>query len=138
MKSRAFNLRAVWRLLILSAITAGLGAGCVVAKEVRSGAFTEVNQLESALKRGQSTKADVQRLLGERSGSGGALFPTDSKPREVWFYQDLEVIDTKNQGQGVVRVNMRQQILLVFFEKEVFDGFMWYSNALPGVAGGLP
>lgn len=72
------------------------------------------------------------------SGSGSALFPPDSKPREVWFYQDLEVIDTKNQGHGVVRANMRQQILLVFFEKEVFDGFMWYSNALSGVAVSTP
>jgi hypothetical protein len=138
MKSRAFNLRAVWRLLILSAIIAGLGAGCVVAKEVRSGAFTEVNQLESALKRGQSTKADVQRLLGTPSGSGSALFPTDSKPREVRFYQDVEAIDAKNQGHGVVRANMRQQILLVFFEKEVFDGFMWYSNTGTGVAVSTP
>ena len=136
MKSCAFNLRAVCRLLILSSIIAGLGAGCV--KEVRSGAFTEVNQLESALKRGQSTKVDVQRLLGMPSGSGSALFPPDWKSREVWFYQDFEVIDAKSQGGGVVRVNMRHQILLVFFEKEVFDGFMWYSNALPGVGVGTP
>jgi hypothetical protein len=26
-------------------------------------------------------------------------------------------------------VKVRQQILLVFFEKGVFDGFMWWSNA---------
>ncbi len=33
---------------------------------------------------------------------------------------------------GGYKIGIRQQILLVFFDKEVFDGFMWTSNA--GVA----
>ena len=130
MKARAFNVMAVCRLVMLSAFMAGLGTGCV--QDFRSGAFTAVDQLESALKRGQSTKADVQRLLGSPNGSGSALFPTQAQPREVWFYQDVEVIDAKPQGVGVMRLVDRQQILLVFFDKEVFDGFMWYStDAVP-------
>jgi hypothetical protein len=77
-----------------------------------------------------STKGDVRQLLGAPTGSGNAIFPTDPTAREVWFYQDIELMDVKLEE--VNRVNLRQQILLVFFNKEVFDGFMWYSNVVPG------
>jgi hypothetical protein len=97
-----------------------------------TGAFTEVNRLESNLKRGVSTKSDVQQVLGTPTGSGSAIFPTDPTAREVWFYQDIEVTDAKPEGSEVIRVNARQQILLVFFKREVFDGFMWYSNVVAG------
>jgi hypothetical protein len=97
-----------------------------------TGAFTEVNRLESNLKRGVSTKSDVQHVLGAPSGSGSSIFPTDPMPREVWFYQDVELMDAKAEGKEIIRFNMRQQILLVFFKEEIFDGFMWYSNVVPG------
>jgi hypothetical protein len=29
---------------------------------------------------------------------------------------------------------MRQQILLIFFEKEVYDGYLWYTNSGKGEA----
>ena len=117
-------------LLGLFTITGGasvMGCGPTTAT---TGAFTEVNRLESNLKRGVSTKSDVQQMLGAPAGSGNAIFPTDPMPREVWFYQDIEVTDATRVGDKVIRVNARQQILLVFFKREVFDGFMWYSNVV--------
>jgi hypothetical protein len=97
-----------------------------------TGAFTEVNRLETNLKRGVSTKSDVQRVLGAPMGSGSALFPTDPMAREIWSYHDIELTDVKLYH--VIQLDMRRQILLVFFRKEVFDGFMWYSNLVPGTA----
>ena len=102
-------------------------AGC--ATKVTTGAFTQVGRLEGELQRGISTKMDVRRLLGAPKGTGGSALPPDSRPREVWFYQDIEVTDIRSEGKGILRMNQRQQVLLVFFEKEVFDGFMWFSNA---------
>ncbi|HEX9136232.1 MAG TPA: hypothetical protein VF905_04700 [Nitrospirota bacterium] len=96
-----------------------------------TGAFTEVNSLERNLKRGVSTKSDVRQVLGAPMGSGNAVFPTDPTAREVWFYQDIQLTDIKGLEQ-IIRINVRQQILLVFFKKEVLDGFMWYSNVVPG------
>jgi hypothetical protein len=94
-----------------------------------TGAFIQVNRLDNELQRGVSTKMDVQQILGAPEGFGSAILPTDPKPREVWFYDDIEATDFKSEGEGIMRVKVRQQILLVFFEKGVFDGYMWFSNA---------
>jgi len=123
------RLLARSRLVSILALSA-LVAGCTT--KVTTGAFTQVGRLETDLRRGVSTKMDVRRVLGAPKGFGGSALPTDPKPREVWFYDDIELTDLKSDVSGVYRVSMRQQILLVFFDKEVFDGFMWVSNA--GVA----
>lgn len=116
---------------MLSIVLVGaLIAGCAPKKT--TGAFTQVSRLETEMQRGVSTKPDVRRVLGTPNGFGSAVLPTDPRPREVWYYDDIEVTDTKVERGGVIRANVRQQILLVFFEREVFDGFMWFSNA--GVA----
>lgn len=109
--------------LILAAL---LVAGC--AAKGTTGAFTQTSRIASELKRGVSTRMDVQRVLGIPNGSGNAVFPTDPRPREVWFYDDIEVTNARSEAD-IIRANIRQQILLVFFEKGVFDGFMWFSNA---------
>jgi outer membrane protein assembly factor BamE (lipoprotein component of BamABCDE complex) len=128
----SFMHRMARLLLTLFAIIGGAPVMGCGPTTVTTGTFTEVNRLESNLKRGVSTKSDVQHVLGAPTGSGSAIFPTDPMPREVWFYQDIELTDAKPEGNEAIRVNMRQQILLVFFKKEVFDGFMWYSNVVPG------
>jgi hypothetical protein len=136
MKSKIIMPHFTHGRFVLCAFVAGaLLVGCAPTR-LTTGAFTEVNRLETQLKRGVSTKLDVERVLGAPRGSGSALLPTDPRHRDVWFYQDIEVAGTKYEAGGIIRVNMRQQILLVFFEKEVFDGFMWYSNVVPGAAKG--
>jgi len=91
--------------------------GCAV-HTVKSQAFSKLDQLETELKRGVSTKADVITLLGEPDGSGGAQFPTASYENDVWYYE----------ASRASLSNMDQNILLVYFREEVFDGFMWFSN----------
>jgi outer membrane protein assembly factor BamE (lipoprotein component of BamABCDE complex) len=110
----------------LAILVGSLVAGC--AAQATTGAFTQTSRIESELKQGISTKMDVQRVLGTPKGSGSAVFPIDPRPREVWYYQDIEMTDATSEA-GIFRVNVRQQILLVFFEKGVFDGFTWWSNA---------
>lgn len=96
--------------------------------KVSTGAFPPVNSIESSLKRGTSTKMDVQRLMGTPKGFGGALLANYPGGREIWFYDDIEATDFKSSGEGMYQVSMRQQVLLIFFDREVFDGFMWYTN----------
>jgi outer membrane protein assembly factor BamE (lipoprotein component of BamABCDE complex) len=103
--------------------------GC--APKVTTGAFTNVSSLDQQLKRGVSTKMEVQKLLGAPNGFGSSVVPTDPWPREVWYYEDIEGTDYKSE-EGVVTMNMRQQILLIFFEKGVLDGYMWTSNSGKG------
>jgi hypothetical protein len=112
-------------ILLLAAV---LVAGC--AGQATTGAFTQTHRIEGELTRGVSTRMDVRRVLGTPKGAGHAVFPfpTDWQPREVWYYEDLEVTDVRKEAE-TFRASVRQQILLVFFEKGVFDGFMWWSSA---------
>ena len=111
------------------------------------GAFLAVDQLEDKLIRGVSTKPDVERLLGKPTGFGAAYIaltdqavaeltkagrkgPKDK--RELWFYDDqtANILDSKG---GFIRIRLRQQLLMVYFHRDLFDGFMWFSNAGRGI-----
>ena len=81
--------------------------------------------LDSSLKRGTSTKKDVEQALGRPGGFGQCFLPTDSEPKTVWFYERVEV---KTYGRNV---SEKQDILLVFLKGDVFDGFMWFSDNQP-------
>ena len=105
---------------------------------VQLGRFPDVSQLETTLQRGISTKADVLAHLGEPSGPGSFHLPfeftadgqsTAHASGEVLFYQDMEVEGMRSVGNGVIAMQMRQRILLVFLKEGYFNGFMWYSNA---------
>lgn len=110
--SRSWCVRSF--ALLLGAM---LLAGCAV-QTVKSQAFSRLDRLETEFKQGVSTKADVLTVLGEPDGSGGAIFPTASYGSDVWYYEA-----SRSSLSGI-----NQNILLVYFRGEVFDGFMWFSN----------
>jgi len=115
-------------------LACSLVIGCA-PKKITTGTFVQVNSLNSELRRGLSSKKDVERILGTPNGSGSAVLPTDPKLREVWYYDDIEMTDFRGEGNGMVRVNVRQQVLLVFFDREIFDGYMWFSNSGQATTG---
>jgi hypothetical protein len=123
-------------LLVLFPLSGSVWVAGCGPTTLTTGIFKEVNRTMMDLERGVSTKSDVQQALGAASGSGSAILPTDPTPREVWFYEDIEVTDAKAEANQVIRVNVRQQILLVFFKKELFDGFLWYSSVMPASGDG--
>ncbi len=91
--------------------------GCA-AETRKSQALSRLDRIESELKRGVSTKADILFLLGEPSGSGGAMFPTASHANEVWYYE----------ASGASLTSLELKILLIYFNRDTYDGFMWFSN----------
>ena len=103
-----------------------LGSGCASGSASTARAFSDVRQLTS-LERGVATRRDVQRLLGAPDGSGHALLPGDDTPLDLWYYEDLSITDVK-QVAGGFRGRVRQQILLVSFRGDAFEGYMWWSN----------
>jgi len=113
--------------VLLWALIPILLAGCAT-KRVTTGAFTQLARIEE-FKRGVSTEADVRRVLGPPRGGGSAIFPPDRRQRQVWFYEDIDVLNVTSPKPGFLRMDLRQQMLLVFFEEELFDGYMWFSNA---------
>ncbi len=132
---------------IATLIVAILGvASCAPPQTERGmtvGAFLAVDRLEDELTRGVSTKSDVERLLGKPTGRGAAFMaltdravteltragqtgPNDK--RELWFYDD-QTANFLDSAGGFMRIRLRQQMLMVYFHGDRFDGFMWFSNA---------
>jgi hypothetical protein len=99
-----------------------------------TGAFPNFEAARLQLQRGVSTKADVQRLLGVPSGAGGALLPGygDEERKltayQLWYYEDIEITDTKAEGEEM-SMKMRQQILAVFFKGDRFHGYFWTTSS---------
>ena len=97
------------------------------AADVSTGVFLNLEKLDSELIRGKSQKSDVLLSIGRPNGSGSALIPTDSRTKDIWFYEDI------NAKAGLNNLKMKQQILLIFFEGEYYDGFMCYSHDVEGI-----
>ena len=120
--------RFIWLALCLIPLVCFTLGGCVKeVTKVTTGAFVHVNRLDTDLQKGVSTKMDVRKMLGAPNGMGGAIFAIDPKQREIWYYENIEMKDI-NREERVIKVNVRQQVLLVFFEKGVYDGYMWFTN----------
>jgi hypothetical protein len=106
----------------------------VYAQSASSGAFRNLSAIETTLLRGVTTKAEVRRQLGVPNGSGAARFAhVGDDEREIWYYEDVAITGAKSADQ-VMKMDMRQQILLVLFKGEVVDGYLWTSNSGTGSA----
>ena len=112
--------------------TAMLVVGCA-PKLGKTQAFSSIDQIESDLRRGITTKADILLLLGEPDGNGAlggfdALRGPDGagkEPLDAWYYESI-----KSSIMGGLKVN--QKVLLVFFEGDTVDGFLWFDSEAKG------
>lgn len=106
--------------------------------DLRGGYFPDVDLMERELRKGVSTKSDVEALLGPATGAGGALSPrAPNEPAEIWFYQEIGASLLGTEG-GVMRMHAEQQILMIYFVGGIFQGFWWHEMGVPGegVLGG--
>ncbi len=118
--------------VVAGALMALLVAGCAT-QTGKTHAFSQIDRIESDLQRGITTKGDVLLLLGEPDGAGalggfGALRGPDHArkgPAIAWYYQSFK-------ASGLVGIEFELDILLVFFEGDIVDGFLWFSNKSEG------
>jgi len=117
-----YQKRAHWAIGLLVILFPFLFGSCAPTKTTRPilPAFNYAT-LTSTLQRSVSSTADVKAALGEPTGSGQFLF--DKEFRTIWFYEKMKV-DTSGQ-----KLDLQQDVLLVFFKEERFDGFLWFSDA---------
>ena len=118
------------RVFVAAALLALMVAGCA-AQTTKTQAFSRIDQIESDLRRGITTKGDVLLLLGEPDGSG-ALGGFDALrggarqgPIIAWYYENFD-------ASILGGLEMEQDILLVFFEGDIVDGYLWFSNKSKG------
>ena len=96
---------------------------------VTSGPFRAAPSIPLQLKRGVSTREDVRRLLGTPNGTGGMISASfGNANQEIWYYENIEMTGSQ-AAKDAVQLKMRQQIMLVFFKGEKFDGYLWTTNA---------
>jgi hypothetical protein len=95
-------------------------AGCGMA--VKMGRLPDINQLQS-LKLTAATKDDVQNAIGPPRGKGRVMFPNADKPRDLWYYYYGEA--TMSDAQ--------QMFLFVYFDRDRYDGYMWFSSLPKGI-----
>ncbi len=90
--------------------------GCDI--RMRIGNRPNTDLLETALRVGESTRADVRAALGAPFGTGRSMIPIDPTPRTVWSYY-YEEGDLKDA---------RRIFLFVYFNQDRYDGYMWFSS----------
>jgi hypothetical protein len=66
-----------------------------------------------------------------KAGEAGFSSSPDFGQREIWYYEDIAMTDLKSTDAGYV-ANLRQQLLLVFFMGDLFDGYFWTTNSASG------
>src|SRR5262245_30504962 len=125
------NVRAAFVVLPCLLLIAGCQTESVATPPLQASETTIGH-----LVRGNSTRADVERLLGTPTGTGGSRLPPDWQTREIWMYQSIKIAGiysapatTGDTLTGtVLQADLNQQVLLVFFSGDRFDGYLWYTN----------
>ncbi len=92
-------------------------AGCVGVR-YNTGIPPDTRVLETTIRPGISTRADVVSALGEPDGKGKAAIYSGDTPRTIWSYFYEE---------GNLRES-RRIYLFVFFNKDCYDGYLWFSS----------
>jgi hypothetical protein len=117
---------------VFAALVGTLVAGCAAGRATTTGPFARADRIGTELRRGVSTKAEVERVLGKPNGTGMSLLPTQDSPREVWIYNDIQTGEARSEGRvlgvATVRVDARQQMIFVFFDGDRFDGYLWSTH----------
>ena len=122
----------IYRLILLILLTFLLPINESLG-EVGTGIFPNTQLIEKNLVRGISTRSDVQKLIGIPTGGGGAILPGFGEnsevvePYDVWYYEDLNTYNT-NMKDGIINMDMSQQILMIFFKGDKFYGYFWTSS----------
>ncbi len=123
MYSQKANRKILTLIFGVIVLTTSSLASCMMPR-FSTGPSRPVDKLETVLKRGESTKEDVRQLFGAPNGYGEAELPADTKTREVWCYKD---VGRSYSGNAQV-VNTHRQTLLLFFNREVLDGYLWFAT----------
>lgn len=95
-------------------------AACTMRVEVTVGNRPNLELLETSLRLGESRGADVRAALGEPLGQGKAMLPTvpERGAMTTWSYY---------YGEGS-REDVRAMLLFVFFDHDIYGGYMWFSS----------
>ena len=122
LRDRNPRRRVAW----MSCFVALLLLGCAGCGNIRFYVSHQIDldAIESRLRLKESTREDVEAVLGAPEGKGREMLPMTPDPRSMWSYYYEE---------GTLQ-DVRRVFLFVYFDGDVFDGYFWVSS-LPEDAG---
>jgi len=56
--------------------------------------------------------------LGQPDGKGTVLLPIVDQPKTLWLYQREET----------TKIESRHALLFIFLDKDILDGYLWFST----------
>ena len=116
---RARSKRGFGNLLLITAILSAFLFSACMDMQFRMGKKADPEVLEKALRPGVSNSKDVLAALGEPFGKGMVMLPiTHETPRTMWTYY---------YGEGDMK-DSRFMYLFVFLDRDLYDGYMWFSS----------
>jgi hypothetical protein len=108
-------------------LAAGLAA-CSGTARLEAGRAFDPAVLESVLRPGVSSSADVRAALGEPFGQGGALLPFHDSPRIAWtYFHESGMVNLSGSSMDMADDRI---YLFVFFKGDIFDSYLWFPSAL--------
>ena len=121
LKQEGRPVRSIF-IYLFGTLLLALISGCAEL-EIRTGRMPNIAAQEQFLKLGQSTRTEVETLLGKPYGKGRAMLPFHSRPAELWVY-------TYEQARiaGLQLQDANRALLFVYFDADLYDGYIWFSN----------
>jgi len=115
------------RWVAVLTLAAGLAA-CSGTARLEAGRAFDPAVLESVLRPGVSSSADVRAALGEPYGQGGALLPFHDSPRIAWtYFHESGMVNLSGSSMDMADDRI---YLFVFFKGDIFDSYLWFPSAL--------
>ena len=121
-RSFAFHLGILAQGLLM--LTMSCLSGCADIR-LRMGTETQPQNIESVLRLNQSTQSDVRQMYGAPDGIGAYVSPITGKYSTVWSYYFAE---------GTLK-SMDDTFLFVYFDNDVYEGYLWFENTISGKGG---
>lgn len=122
MSGRRFFSPVGARALLVAALGLGLLGGCA-PRRIEAGTVIDAAEV-TAIHPGQSTRADVTRLLGPPAGQGSLMLPFQDHPYPTWTY-----LFTRRAPAADGQLHVRHGNLLVYFAGETVAGYFWLDVA---------
>ena len=121
LKQNERSVRSIF-IYLLGTLLLALTSGCGTI-DIRHGKMPNIAAQEQFLKLGQSTRAEVETLLGKPYGKGRAMLPFQSRPAELWVYTY-----EKSIVAGLELQDAKRALLFIYFDADLYDGYIWFSN----------
>jgi hypothetical protein len=109
------------RLIIILIFLSAMLASCTI----KYGSIPATEKISSSLIQHTSTKDDVLKVLGPPRGYGKYQMSIMPEAHVIWYYEYMQASNINYIDKSM---DLDLKMLMVFFDKEIYAGHMWFSS----------